>query len=77
MTQGQEFEYTITISADGKTVDGTVHGIKGKACSKVAKILDGVGTELEDKHTDEWDQDAPTSYQIGTSSTDTITVGGY
>jgi hypothetical protein len=47
----QSFTLTITISADGESVEGTIRGMQGKKCSNVAALLDEVGRELEHRHT--------------------------
>jgi len=55
----QEFTFNITISADGETVVGEIHGIKGKKCTNVARLLDTIGTEIEHRHTAEYNEREP------------------
>lgn len=61
----QQFTLTITISADGETVEGEVAGMKGKKCAGVAKLLDQVGEELEHRRTADWDEPEPVSVGTG------------
>jgi len=69
----QDFELTITISADGETVVGEVAGMRGKRCANVAALLDRVGQELEHRHTAE--HDAPEPVRLGTSTARTLQIG--
>lgn len=69
----QAFTFTIDISADGETVQGTVAGIKGKSCGNVQKLLDQLGEELEHTHTADWD--APEPVQLGVKGGG-IRIGG-
>jgi hypothetical protein len=71
---GQQFELTIDISADGRTVTGTVTGIHGHTCENVAALLDEVGREVEHKHTADWDKPEPV--EIKTSGQRHQTIGG-
>jgi len=71
----QEFTMTISISADGETVTGTIHGIKGKSCSNVAHLLDEIGTEIAHHHTHEWDEKEPVRL-TGKSGTGKLHLGG-
>jgi len=70
----QEFTLTITISADGETVEGEVSGIKGKRCSDVAALLDKVGEETEHRHTADYDAPEPVQLHIG-SAAGTLSLG--
>ena len=65
----QNFTLTITISADGETVEGQISGMQGKKCSNIAALLDKVGNELEHKHTVDYDRPEPVSIVTGTSHT--------
>ena len=65
----QNFTLTITISADGETVEGQISGMQGKKCSNIAALLDKVGNELEHKHTVDYDRPEPVSIVTGTSRT--------
>jgi hypothetical protein len=55
----QAFELTIEISADGRTVKGTVGGVAGKTCENVAALLDQVGREVEHAHTPDYHRPEP------------------
>jgi hypothetical protein len=59
----QDFRFVIIISADGETVTGEVHGIKGKSCEDVQRVLDEVGQELDYRHT--WEYEAKEPVRLG------------
>ena len=71
---GQQFELTIEISADGRTVTGTITGIHGHKCENVAALLDEIGLEVEHRHTPDYDQVEPV--EIKTSGVRHQTIGG-
>jgi hypothetical protein len=58
----QEFTFTITISADGETVEGQVEGMKGRKCEDVQHVLDQIGAEVEHRHTAEYDESEPVRF---------------
>jgi hypothetical protein len=70
---GQQFELTIEISPDGRTVTGTVEGIHGHKCENVTALLDEVGREVEHRHTPDWDKTEPV--EIKTSGQRHQTIG--
>jgi hypothetical protein len=65
----QNFTLTITISADGETVEGQISGMQGKKCSNIAALLDKVGNELDHRHTVDYDRPEPVSIATRTSRT--------
>ena len=71
----QEFTLRITISADGETVTGQIHGIKGKKCTNVAHLLDEIGQETEHYHTYEYDEKEPVQL-TGTAGESVVQLGG-
>jgi hypothetical protein len=71
----QNFTFEIVIHTDG-TVEGTVHGVKGHRCSDVVKILDGLGLELEHKHTDDFDAPEPVDLDTWSEEDSTLSIGG-
>jgi len=68
----QDFTFTINVSADGATVEGTVTGMTGHKCSDVSKILNALGQELEHRHTGDYAKTEPV--RIGAKPT--MTIGG-
>jgi len=71
----QEFTFTITISADGETVEGQVKGMKGHKCESVQHVLDQVGEEIEHRHTVEYDESEPVRF--GGKTNRTLKLGGW
>jgi hypothetical protein len=69
----QDFTFTIDISADGQTVEGTVTGMTGHKCSDVSKILNALGQEVEHRHTGDYDKTEP----VRINAKPTVTIGGW
>lgn len=65
----QQFTLTLTISADGTNVESLVEGMKGHKCGSVQAIVNGIGDEIEHRHTPDFDAPEPVSISIGTSKT--------
>ena len=65
--KGQEFTLTVTISADGETVETEVAGIKGSGCHALQEMFNKLGDELEHRQTAEYSQRAPVSIGQTTS----------
>lgn len=51
-----EFEFTITISEDGNTVEGLVQKLAGPNCGHVSGIIADLGEEVEHRHTADYDR---------------------
>lgn len=71
----QDFEFVITISADGETVTGEVKGLKGHKCEDVQHVLDQIGNEIEHHHTAEWDEKEPV--RLAGTTSNTLKLGGW
>lgn len=71
----QEFTLRIVISADGETVTGEVHGVKGHSCEDVQHVLDEIGNEIEHRHTHEYDEKEPVRLG-GKSGSNKLQLGG-
>jgi hypothetical protein len=71
----QEFTFSITISADGETVEGQVHGMAGHKCEDVLHVLDQIGEEIEHRHTSEYEQSEPVRF--GQSGSNKLQLGGW
>jgi len=71
----QNFTLTISISADGETVEGEIAGMQGKKCSNIAALLDKVGIETEHRHTVDYHRPEPVSIGQATSRTQTTGSG--
>jgi hypothetical protein len=72
----QQFTFELVIHKDG-TVEGKVNGIQGTRCSEVVKVLDGLGLELEHKHTDDFDAPEPVDLDTWSEEDSTLSIGGW